>query len=44
MIVQDLDLGLIRRSRAGGTVRTWVDRRADLYRLSYLGDGEERAI
>lgn len=44
MIVQDLDLGLIRRSRAGGTVRTWVDRRPDLYRLSYLGDGEEKTI
>ncbi|HEX3134091.1 MAG TPA: carbon-nitrogen hydrolase family protein, partial [Planctomycetota bacterium] len=44
MIVQDLDLGLIRRSRTGGTVRTWVDRRADLYRLSYLGDGEAQTI
>jgi predicted amidohydrolase len=44
MLVQDLDLGLIRRSRAGGTVRTWIDRRPDLYRLSYLADGEERAI
>jgi predicted amidohydrolase len=44
MIVQDLDLGLIRRSRAGGTVRTWVDRRPDLYRLSYLGDGDEQPI
>ena len=42
MLVQDLDLGLIRRSRAGGTVRTWVDRRADLYRLTYQGgDGPQ---
>lgn len=44
MIVQDLDLGLIRRSRSGGTVRTWVDRRPDLYRLTYLGDDDAREI
>lgn len=44
MIVQDLDLGLIRRSRAGGTVRTWVDRRPDLYRLTYQGEGGPQDI
>jgi predicted amidohydrolase len=38
MLVQDLDLGLVRATRAGGTVRTWVDRRPELYRLTYLGD------
>ena len=44
MIVQDLDLGLIRRTRAGGTVRTWADRRPDLYRLTYLGEGTAQEI
>jgi predicted amidohydrolase len=44
MLVQDLDLGLIRRSRTGLTVRTWVDRRPDLYRLTYFGDGGEQSI
>ncbi len=44
MIVQDLDLALVRRTRAGGSVRTWADRRPDLYRLTYLGEGATREI
>ncbi|MGB5221801.1 MAG: bifunctional GNAT family N-acetyltransferase/carbon-nitrogen hydrolase family protein [Polyangiales bacterium] len=31
MIVHDLDLGLLRRTEGTGTVRTWPDRRKDLY-------------
>jgi predicted amidohydrolase len=44
MLVQDLDLALIRRSRTGLTVRTWVDRRPDLYRLTYLGENGPQDI
>jgi predicted amidohydrolase len=44
MLVHDLDLDLIRRSRSGVTVRTWVDRRPDLYRLTYLGQGGPQDI
>jgi predicted amidohydrolase len=44
MVVHDLDLALVRRTRAGGTVRPWADRRSDLYRLSYLGEGEAREV
>ncbi len=31
MIVHDLDLGLLRRTESTGTVRTWPDRRKDVY-------------
>lgn len=31
MIVHDLDLALLRRTESTGTVRTWTDRRKDLY-------------
>ncbi len=31
MIVHDLDLALLRRTEGTGTVRTWPDRRKDLY-------------
>lgn len=31
MIIQDLDLALLRRTEGTGTVRTWPDRRKDLY-------------
>lgn len=30
-VIADLDLELLRRNRAGGTVRPWRDRRTDLY-------------
>jgi predicted amidohydrolase/ribosomal protein S18 acetylase RimI-like enzyme len=33
VLVADLDLEQLRRSRHDGTVRPWVDRRKDLYRL-----------
>jgi predicted amidohydrolase/ribosomal protein S18 acetylase RimI-like enzyme len=35
MLVQDLDLDLLRRSERQGSVRPWLDRRPDLYQLSY---------
>lgn len=41
MLVQDLDLDLLRRSERHGTVRPWVDRRPDLYRLRYTPEGTD---
>jgi predicted amidohydrolase len=34
IVVAELDLALLRRAREGGSVRTWQDRRADLYPLA----------
>ena len=34
LVVAELDLALLRRARDGGSVRTWQDRRADLYPLA----------
>lgn len=42
MLVHDLDMELLRRTRRTGTVRTILDRRRDLYSIVYHGDdGEE---
>lgn len=42
MLVHDLDMALLRRTRRTGTVRTILDRRRDLYSIVYHGDdGEE---
>ena len=42
VIVHDVDLGLLRRHRAMGTVLNWSDRRTDLYSVRYRdGEGEE---
>jgi hypothetical protein len=42
MLVQDLDLDVLRRGRREGSVRTWLDRRLDLYRLHYFDNGKTR--
>ncbi len=34
IVVAELDLALLRRAREGGSVRTWQDRRGDLYPLA----------
>jgi len=41
MLVHDLDIGLVRRMRRLGAVRTWLDRRSDLYGVSYRRPGAE---
>jgi len=42
MLVHDLDMDLLRRTRRTGTVRTILDRRRDLYSIVYHGEnGEE---
>jgi predicted amidohydrolase len=35
MIIQDLDLDAIELNRSSGSVRTWSDRRADLYQVCF---------
>ena len=35
MLVHDLDLALLRRTQANGTVNIWPDRRTDLYEIHY---------
>jgi predicted amidohydrolase/ribosomal protein S18 acetylase RimI-like enzyme len=35
MLVHDLDLALLRRTQANGTVNIWPDRRTDLYAIHY---------
>ncbi len=38
VITQDLDTELLRRARRSGTVRTWSDRRTDVYRVRWKED------
>ncbi len=41
MLIHDLDLDVLRRTRRTGTVRPWFDRRTDLYRVRFEDpDGE----
>lgn len=44
LVIHDVDTEVLRRNRIAGTVRTWADRRTDLYRVHYhdddLGDME----
>lgn len=42
VIIQDVDLELLRRHRSTGSVQNWRDRRTDFYRLSYRIDGDWR--
>ncbi len=40
IVVQDVDLELLRIHRRRGTTRNWRDRRTDLYRVRYADDVE----
>ncbi|XZE52804.1 nitrilase-related carbon-nitrogen hydrolase [Planctomycetaceae bacterium SH139] len=42
VIIQDVDLELLRRHRSTGSVQNWRDRRTDFYRLNYRIDGDWR--
>ncbi len=35
MIIQDLDMAVLQRTRRTGSVRPWMDRRTDLYRVQF---------
>lgn len=42
VVIADVDLEVLRRNRLDGTVRTWHDRRTDLYEVRMLGDTESK--
>ncbi len=44
MLVHELDLEVLRRSRRTGTVRTWLDRRTDVYAVRWREGGKTREI
>ncbi len=41
VVVADVDLDLLRRTKQNGTVRNWLDRRTDLYRITGFEEKEE---
>jgi predicted amidohydrolase/ribosomal protein S18 acetylase RimI-like enzyme len=44
MLVHELDIEVLRRSRRTGTVRTWLDRRTDVYAVRWREGGKTREI
>ncbi len=44
VLVDDLDLELLRRARRLGSVRNWHDRRTDLYRVHWAETGNAREV
>src|SRR5690606_3802559 len=44
LVVHDLDYTLLRRMQRQGTVRTWIDRRHDLYRVTWREGDEEFTV
>jgi hypothetical protein len=44
MLVHDLDLAMLRKMEATGTVRPWPDRRQDLYRVRYRDGKKQRDV
>jgi predicted amidohydrolase len=44
MVVHELDMEVLRRNRLVGSVRTWVDRRSDLYAVRYTEGGKPKEV
>ena len=44
MIISDVDLEILRRTRYSGSVQNWKDRRTDLYHLTWREDGADQSI
>ncbi|HUS68312.1 MAG TPA: carbon-nitrogen hydrolase family protein [Kofleriaceae bacterium] len=44
MVVHELDMEVLRRNRIVGSVRTWLDRRNDLYAVRYTEGGKPREV
>lgn len=44
IVVQDIDIELLRRHRYRGTTNNWNDRRKDLYRIHYTEDGKTKTV
>jgi len=44
LVMQDVDVELLRRHRYKGTTTNWRDRRRDLYHITYREDGQEHVV
>jgi hypothetical protein len=44
MVVFELDIEVLRRNRIAGSVRTWLDRRQDLYGVRYTEAGKKNEV
>jgi predicted amidohydrolase/ribosomal protein S18 acetylase RimI-like enzyme len=44
MVVNELDIEVLRRNRLVGSVRTWLDRRQDLYAVRYTETGKKTEV
>ena len=44
MVVHELDMEVLRRNRLTGSVRTWLDRRTDLYAVRWTESGKPREV
>jgi predicted amidohydrolase/ribosomal protein S18 acetylase RimI-like enzyme len=44
MLIHELDMEVLRRTRRSGTVRPWHDRRKDLYKVTWRENDEERSV
>jgi predicted amidohydrolase len=44
MVVHELDMEVLRRNRLTGSVRTWLDRRVELYAVRYTEAGKPREV
>ncbi len=44
MVLQDVDIEALRRHRYKGTTTNWLDRRNDLYRVTYREDDQDCAV
>jgi hypothetical protein len=44
MVVNELDIEVLRRNRLAGSLRTWLDRRTDLYAVRYSEPGRKGEV
>lgn len=44
MVLNELDIEALRRNRLSGTLRTWIDRRSDLYAVRYTENGKRSEV
>ncbi|HSD86147.1 MAG TPA: carbon-nitrogen hydrolase family protein [Kofleriaceae bacterium] len=44
MVLNELDIEVLRRNRLTGTLRTWLDRRVDLYGVRYTEAGKKNEV
>lgn len=44
MVVHELDMEILRKNRLASSLRTWIDRRSDLYGVRYTEAGKPREV